>query len=239
MLNKKTLNKIKNIALRIDHDLAFDGKSKGNKHLYRIVRVAKFLAKKNGANIPIVEAGALLHDTALPSGNDYNYSKNKQIVKKLLKNLRIEDGDLNKISECVASHEGTVKPKNLEAKIVHDSDVLEKTGILGLIRHAWKMTNSARIDPKKIKESDVKQISDHIEWRRKKLETETAKKIAKYLNVKVNKKTLKIIVRKSSEMASRGIITEKIAAVIQKNLNQRQSTKLKEQLNLKYLKKFS
>ena len=78
MLDKKTLQKIRNIALTVDHDAAFGGKSKGNKHLQRVVRIAKFLARAEGANISITEAGAFLHDTALPSGNDYEYARDEK-----------------------------------------------------------------------------------------------------------------------------------------------------------------
>ena len=94
MLNKNTLIKIKKLALKIDHDVAFDGKSKGNKHLFRVVRIAKFLSQKTEADLFIVVAGALLHDTALPSGNDYNYLKNKKIVKKLLKTFNLSPDEL-------------------------------------------------------------------------------------------------------------------------------------------------
>ena len=58
MLNKNILLKIKKLALKIDHDIAFGGKSKGNKHLLRVVRIAKFLARKAGANESIAVAGA-------------------------------------------------------------------------------------------------------------------------------------------------------------------------------------
>jgi HD superfamily phosphodiesterase len=238
MLNKNTLLKIKKIALKIDHDVAFGGKSKGNKHLERVVRVAKFLAQKTGANQYIVMAGAFLHDTALPSGNDYNYLQNKRIVKDLLKNLNLSQNELNGVAECVASHEGTTNPKTLEAKVVHDSDVLEKTGLLGMIRHTWKLTNSGKIDYKNVTDKDTKIIIDHIEWRRKKLQTSIAKKIGKYLSIPINKKKAKIIVSISSDLAFNGIVTEKIAVVLRKYLNKNENEKLKEQLNLTYLSKF-
>src|SRR3989344_8066061 len=129
MVNQKYIKEIKKVGIRIDHDMAFDGKSKGNKHLFRVVKLAKYLALKSKADISIVECGAWLHDTALPSGNDYDYKKNKKIVEKLLYSIDISKKDKEFISECVASHEGTKIPKTLEAKIVHDADVLEKTGI--------------------------------------------------------------------------------------------------------------
>lgn len=238
MLNKNTLLKIKKIALKIDHDVAFGGKSKGNKHLLRVVRVAKFLAQKTGADEYIAVAGAFLHDTALPSGNDYDYLQNKRIVNNLLKNLDLSQNELDGISECVASHEGTTNPKTLEAKVVHDSDVLEKTGLLGIIRHTWKLTNSGKIDYKNVTDKDIKIVTDHIEWRRKKLQTPIAKKIGKYLTIPINKEKAKIIVSMSSDLAFHSIVTEKIAVVLRKHLNKNENEKLKEQLNLTYLSKF-
>ena len=238
MLNKNILLKIKKLALKIDHDIAFGGKSKGNKHLLRVVRIAKFLARKAGANESIAVAGAFLHDTALPSGNDYNYLKNKKIVKNLLKRFNLSRNELNGIAECVASHEGTINPKTLEAKIVHDADTLEKSGLLGIIRHTWKMTNLKKIDNETIKYRDVKDIISHIEWRRKRLQMPIAKKIGKYLTMPLDRHKAKIMVSLSASMSSNGIVTEKIAAALRKHLNKKENERLREQLNLSYLSKF-
>jgi L-threonylcarbamoyladenylate synthase len=214
------------------------GKSKGNKHLLRVVRVAKFLAQKTKADEYVAVAGAFLHDTALPSGNDYDYIQNKRIVKDLLKDFNLSQNELNGIAECVASHEGTINPKTLEAKVVHDSDVLEKTGLLGIIRHTWKLTNSGKINYKNVTDKDVKVVTDHIEWRRKKLQTPIAKKIGKYLSIPINKEKAKIIVSVSSDLAFNSVVTEIIAVALRKHLNKKENEKLKEQLNLAYLNKF-
>lgn len=238
MLNKTTLIKIKKLALNIDHDVAFGGKSRGNRHLLRVVRIAKFLARKTGADESIVLAGAFLHDTALSSGNDYNYLKNKKIVKDLLKHFNLSRGELDGITECVASHEGTINPKTLEAQIVHDADALEKAGLLGIIRHTWKMTNLKKINHKRIEDNNVKMILDHMEWRKKRLQTSIAKKIGKYLAILIDGQKVKTIVKLSASMSSDGVITEKIAATLLKHLNKKENEKLKEQLNLSYLSKF-
>lgn len=238
MLNKNTILKIKKLALKIDHDVAFGGKSKGNKHLFRVIRIAKFLAQKTGADESIAVAGAFLHDTALPSGNDYNYLKNKKIVKDLLKCFNLSRNELDGIAECVASHEGAVNPKTLEAKVVHDADALEKAGLLGIIRHTWKMTNLKKINHKKIEDSDVKMIISHIEWRKKRLQTPIAKKIGKYLAIPTDKQKVKIMVTLSASMSFTGIVTEKIATALRKHLDKKENERLGEQLNLSYLSKF-
>jgi len=84
----------------------------------------------------------------------------------------------------------------------------------------------------------VKIILEHIEWRRKRLQTQIAKKIGKYLAIKINKQKAKIIVAISAGLAFEGIITEKIAIALRKYLSKQENIKLREQLNLDYLRKF-
>ncbi len=238
MINQNSISEIKKLGIKIDHDMSFGGKSKGNKHLSRAVKIAKFLALKMKADKKIVESGAWLHDTALPTGDDYDYDKNKKIVMDLLSSINISDFDKGFIAECVASHEGTENPKTLEARIVHDADVIEKLGILGIIRHTWKLTNLKEINPVMITDLDVEKIINHIEWRSKRLQTPIAKRISKYLNISVSKKEAKVIISLASKLADQGVITEKIAIVLRGYLNQKQKEMLKEQINLSYLNKF-
>ena len=236
MLNKNILLKIKEVALKIDHDVAFGGKSKGNRHLFRVVKLAKYMAMRLGANVSIVEAGAWLHDTALPSGNDYNYKKNKEIVKAILGDVDLSEEDSDRIAECVASHEGTSRPKSLEAKIVHDSDVLEKSGVLGLIRHTWKLANSGKILPDNITKKDARGILSHLKWRSRKLQTSLGKKMYIYLFVPVTFPQTEEIISIVAKRAVKGITTEEIAGSIYKKLTATQREKLKEQLSQSYLK---
>lgn len=236
MFNLKEIKKIKRLGIEIDHDIAFGGKSKGNKHLFRVVAIAKFLALKMRADISIVEAGAWLHDTALPSGNDYDYVKNKQIITKLLSPIDLSASVKIKIAEAVASHEGTVIPKTLEAKIVHDADVLEKTGILGIIRHTWKLTNNGNINPELIGDQQIKEIVTHIKWRNSVLQTTLARDLAKKNNIRISINTLRKVVPIISKLAHKGVVTEKIALKISPFLDSKQNQILKDQLLLTYLK---
>jgi predicted ATP-dependent protease len=121
---------------------------------------------------------------------------------------------------------------------VHDADVLEKTGLLGIIRHTWKLTNSEKINHKNVTNKDIQKVLDHIKWRENKLQTNIAKNIARYLNISFTKQKTKTIITVTVKMAFDGIITEKIAFTLHKYLNKEQNKKLKEQLNLSYLNKF-
>lgn len=235
MLNKNILQKIRQHAILIDWNQAFCGKSKGNKHLERIVKIAKFLGKKEKADLSIVEAGAWLHDIALPTGNDEDYQKNIHLTLKLLKPLGVSEKEAQRIAECVATHEGVVQPETLEAKIVHDADVLEKVGILGLIRHTWKLTSLGIIDPKNITDEDVKKIIGHIQWRVEQLRTESAKQQVKTLNIMPSFFDAGKLIRQISLLVTKGMITEEIAQTIFNDLCYDQQQSLKKQLQCKNL----
>ena len=88
------------------------------------------------------------------------------------------------------------------------------------------------------KDSDINKILAHLEWRRKKIQTPLAKNISKNLIVPIDRKVITMIITLTSNMATKGIITENIAIMIARYFNKEQNTKLKEQLNLKYLQKF-
>ncbi len=234
MISVEQLNQIKNLGIEIDHQQAFGGKSKGNQHLYRVVKLACHIARIEGAQEDITEAGAWLHDTALPSGDDYDYENNRNIVLGILSQVSIEDHDKEAVAECVASHEGTSQPKTLEAQIVHDADVLEKAGILGVIRHTWKLTNKGEINPDDVTQDDVAKVKDHITWRMSVLQTVTAKSLAKEFNQDLSL-IGKDLIAHISKLAAEGIITENIALTLRQYLSEQQYQGLENQLKQIYL----
>lgn len=238
MINRQDIQKIKKIALEIDHNVAFGGKSKGNKHLSRVVKISLFLCEKLGADRDIIEVAAYLHDAALPTKNDDNYVANKKLIEKIFSksNTAFDRAFISKVAEAVASHEGIVLPKTLEAKIIHDADVIEKTGLLGIISHTWKLTNHKKINPENISDKDITLVTEHIKWRQNILQTELAKKISIKNNCFISMNTLRKIMPIISQLAFKGVITEKIAKKIEPLLNKRQAKCLINQLTLAYLK---
>lgn len=237
MITKENLQQIEHIGVGIDHDMAFGGKSKGNKHLYRVVVLTEHLAKSAKANVNIAIAGAWLHDTALPSGNDYNYENNKKIILDILHGVDLSNEDRLSIAECVASHEGTTEPQTLEAQVVHDADVLEKVGLLGIIRHTWKLTNSGKINPKQVTQDDVTAVLNHIQWRQERLHTDEAKRLSRLVGISLDNETALKIVSLTAHMASKGIITEVIAQELASIVSPEQYALLETQLIQGYLSK--
>ena len=101
MISVEKLKEIKELGIEIDHKQAFDGKSHGNQHLFRAVKIAKYLSEKIDCRSDIVEASAWLHDTALPSGDDYNYENNKKIIVEILESINISPADKSAILSAI------------------------------------------------------------------------------------------------------------------------------------------
>jgi uncharacterized protein len=235
VIDKKTLSKIKQFGLKLDWECSFLGKSKGNKHLFRVVKVAKFLAQKEKADLHIVEAAAWLHDIGLVYGES-NLKKIKKIVSPILRKFNLTKSEIERIKECIISHEGMVRPRSLEAKIIYDADTLDKMGVLGIIRHTWKLTNLKKINSKNINKETCQKILDHIKWRETKLNTSSARKLSRYLTIDIGKAQAKKIVQITANLAEKGVISEKIANFLFNQIEPKYTKILKSQLSLDYLK---
>src|ERR1700730_13451791 len=130
MIDQDIINQIRGHAIHMDWNIAFGGKAKENEHLFRVVTIAKFLAEKEKASRGICEAGAWLHDIGLIAGNDDDPVKVRAIAEEFLSDLSLNSESKRRIAECVETHEGAGEAVSLEAKIVHDADVLDKMGLL-------------------------------------------------------------------------------------------------------------
>ncbi|PLW80210.1 hypothetical protein C0585_03600 [Candidatus Woesearchaeota archaeon] len=173
MLNDLQLKKIKDFGIDLDWNGAFDGKSKGNRHLFRIVNKSKEIAKNFDVDLTIIEAAAWLHDTNLEKTVTGDTLANLDKILKLFNDLDIEKNVQEKIIHCIEAHDGRIPAKTIEAKIIHDADTLEKTGPLGIIRETWKRSqigwNSEQI---------IEHLKIHIKKRSDRLYTDIARSIA-------------------------------------------------------------
>ena len=179
MIDRDVIDQIREHAIRMDWNVAFGGKAKENEHLSRVVTIAQFLAEKEEASREICEAGAWLHDIGLIAGNDDNPVKVRAIAEEYLSDLLLDSESKRRIAECVETHEGVGEAASLEAKIVHDADVLDKMGLLGIIRHTWKVVNL--IQPDASADEVFSILQKHLKKRREKLYTATAKRLVRAL----------------------------------------------------------
>ena len=100
-----------------------------NDHIKYVVKNSIELAKKYGADVEIVELGALLHDIAMPSELGPREEHNVygvQIADELLSQLNYPEDRKERVKECVLRHRGSkALPRNtIEEECVADADVL-------------------------------------------------------------------------------------------------------------------
>ena len=179
-MKRNFINEIKKIALEYDWKIAFGGKSYGNKHLFRVVKIAKELAKIYKADIDVVTISAWLHDIGLAKDIKNHEKEGAKLAREILRRLGFDETFIEKVAHCIEAHEGKIKPKTLEAKIVHDADVLDKCGPLGIIRHTWKLSQQG-LPVEKI----ITEVEKELKRREKLLQLPISKKIAKKLNSQV------------------------------------------------------
>jgi HD superfamily phosphodiesterase len=244
-MNKSQIETIKIIskdAISLDWKVAFKGKAYGNRHLFRVAKIIKFMVKKEGGDLFIAQTGGWIHDVSLAWGSDYDPILVEKRTRRFLRKYHVlTNEELNKIVECATLHETASKSSNLEAKIVHDADVIDKCGSLGVIRHIWKMTNMLEGGMLN-NASDLKKLETHLKQRKASLYTKTAVKIAKNLNrgnvlFFKNKKVAFELMKIISSLAWKGKTSDVIAkTIIIKNNTSNFSKLLKQQLSCSYLK---
>ncbi len=100
-----------------------------NDHIKYVVKNSIELAEKYGADVEIVELGALLHDIAMPSEFGPREEHNVygvQIADELLTKLNYPEDRKERVKECVLRHRGSKSlPRNtIEEECVADADVM-------------------------------------------------------------------------------------------------------------------
>lgn len=100
-----------------------------NDHIKYVAQNAIDLAKKYGADVEIVELGALLHDISMPSEYGEREEHNvygAEIAEKLLGELNYPADKIEHVKNCVLNHRGSKdRPRNtIEEQCVADADVI-------------------------------------------------------------------------------------------------------------------
>ncbi len=100
-----------------------------NDHIKYVVKNAVELAKEYGADIEIVELGALLHDIAMPSEYGPREEHNVygvEIADELLTKMNYPEDRKERVKECVLRHRGSkdLPRHTIEEQCVADADVI-------------------------------------------------------------------------------------------------------------------
>jgi len=119
----------------------FKGEATGHDwyHIWRVWKMSKEIAKKEGGDLFIIELAALLHDVADWKFHDGNLRAGGEKAKTLLKNLGVNDKSIRHICHIIdnVSFKGAGvknKIKTKEGMIVQDADRLDVIGAIGIAR---------------------------------------------------------------------------------------------------------
>ncbi len=135
-MNQKLI--LKRVEQFVKNKMAGEGTGHDFYHIERVRKLALIIAKKEKANIFIVELGALLHDIA-----DWKFNADplagSKISTDLLKSLGVDNEIILQICHIIEniSYKGgavSSKMKTIEGKIVQDADRLDALGAIGIAR---------------------------------------------------------------------------------------------------------
>jgi len=119
----------------------FKGEASGHDwwHIWRVWKMSKEIAKKEGGDLFIIELAALLHDVADWKFHDGDLKAGGEKAKTLLKNLGVDNKFMKHICHIIdnVSFKGAGvknKIKTKEGMIVQDADRLDVIGAIGIAR---------------------------------------------------------------------------------------------------------
>lgn len=227
-------------AVLVDWKIAFGGKSYGNRHLERVNKIATRLCEIEGGELFITTIAAWIHDVPLIEGSDEDGKLNsRSIISRFLSKFKELDLETkSKVIEAAVNHECPEGQQlSFEAKLVHDADVVDKSGILGLIRQVYKQTNL--IKNRRLQgAADWFEIKNRLTQRSDLVFTESAKFWTSMNNNAIRKISDDEGIRLMEEASIKvdeGMTSDRVAEWLISN-NSEWSQLLVSQLNCEYLK---
>ncbi|MCE5300110.1 MAG: HD domain-containing protein [Spirochaetia bacterium] len=137
-MNRKLLRDVINESKKI-HSL-----SRGShdlEHTRRVYRLSEHIAKREKADVFIVNLAAALHDIARgiedKSGGRIDHAaKGALMARQILKKHNAGEDIIEAVCHCIAAHRfrGSLRPETLEARCLFDADKLDSIGAVGIGR---------------------------------------------------------------------------------------------------------
>jgi len=110
-------------------------------HILRVHRLAERIGRAEGADLEVLLAAVLLHDTADAAPDSQgdrptHHLASADFAQRCLTEEGWPDRRIQAVRHCIRTHRfrGTEKPQTLEAKILYDCDKLDVTGAIGVVR---------------------------------------------------------------------------------------------------------
>ena len=148
MIKQELLERTKNSKDKDEYDFWED-------HIKYVVDNALYLAKEYGADVEIVELGALLHDIAMPSNigpREEHHIQGAKIAEGLLTKYNYPQDKIERVKQCVLNHRGG---KNMNEKIANSIKFYTLcTRLKDTIRTGPKVWNAKR--------ERIESVAEHI-----------------------------------------------------------------------------
>lgn len=165
-------------------------------HTQAIRPIANYIAKKEKADLRVVDVSVLFHDITKTNLKKelYHHKEGADIAKNFLKKIKVNEEIINKVYHCVLSHSTPLRyfrskakrahknkkflpwPKTKEAKVLFDADMIQQISPFGIIKGAFISYTTYKRDFKKgfldVKNTLMKDAYENIF-------TKTGKKLAK------------------------------------------------------------
>ncbi|MDI9642679.1 MAG: HD domain-containing protein [Archaeoglobales archaeon] len=141
--------------------------------MQRVVKLAKLIAEREGANLEIVLKSAELHDCARDKDN--HAIESAKLAREILKVQGCSEDFVEAVAHAIEAHSFSagIKPRTLEAKVLSDADKLDALGAIGVARAFMVAGEKGR---------NIEETIKHFEEKLLKLKdllyTETARKLA-------------------------------------------------------------
>lgn len=158
-------------------------------HVRRVLELAMYIGKKEGADLSVVKRAAELHDIGrevvleLNNTREKGANKNQTLrnhalvgaskARELLNEIGEDNEFIEKVCHCIEAHSFTsgIVPSSLEAKVLSDADKLDAIGAIGVARAFIYSGERGRSITETINHFDEKLL-------KLKFETKTGKEIA-------------------------------------------------------------
>jgi uncharacterized protein len=132
--------KLEELKKEVREKLAKNDKAHDFEHIIRVLKNARFIARKEKANIRAITAAVLLHDIVSHPKSDprskNSSSDSAEESRKILKKYDFGQDEIEIIADAIMDHSfsrGAI-PQTLEGKILQDADRLDALGAIGIAR---------------------------------------------------------------------------------------------------------
>jgi uncharacterized protein len=103
-------------------------------HVKRVVRLVRYIAEREGADVEVVVTAAELHDIA--RGEPDHARRSAEKAREILRRKGYAEEFVERVAHCIEAHSfsSRVEPRTPEASILSDADKLDAMGAIGIAR---------------------------------------------------------------------------------------------------------